>query len=199
MASITGERQVLVFGGEGLAGHSLIDGRELWFREWTNNQQINAAQPVVVNNEAIFLGSGYGKGSVLYQILVQDDSWTLDENPKWEPTLEMKLKFNSAISKDGFVYGLDEGILVCLDLNTGKRKWKKGRYGFGQMLLIDDLLLIQSESGAVALVETNAQRYQEVTRFQALENKTWNHPVVVNGRLLVRNAEEAACFDISAP
>ena len=95
---------------------------------------------------------------------------------------------------DGFAYGLDDGILVCLDLATGARKWKGGRYGHGQVLRVDDLLLVQAEAGDVVLVEANPDGHHELTRFPALKGKTWNNPVVSAPYLLVRNDREAACF-----
>jgi hypothetical protein len=103
-------------------------------------------------------------------------------------------KFTSVGVRDAFVYGLDERILTCIDLSTGARCWKGGRYGYGQLILVDDLLLIQGESGEVALVETSPARFQELGRFAALKQRTWNHPALAGRLLLVRNDREAACY-----
>ena len=108
----------------------------------------------------------------------------------------MKSKFNDPVIRDGFVYGLDEGILVCLDAATGKRRWKRGRYGYGQLLLVEDLLLVLAENGSVAMVEATPEKFRELGRFEAISGKTWNHPVLVGDRLLVRNAAEMACFEM---
>jgi outer membrane protein assembly factor BamB len=109
----------------------------------------------------------------------------------------MKNKFNSSVLHNGHVYGLDEGILSCLDVNTGERKWKDGRYGYGQVLLAGDHLIITSDQGDIALVKATPAGYSEVARFAALKGQTWNYPAIAGGRLLVRNSSEMAAYDIS--
>ena len=112
---------------------------------------------------------------------------------------QLKPTFNDFFVHRGQIYGLDDGILCCLDLETGKRLWKKGRYGFGQMLLLPDQneLLILSEKGAVVRVATDPEKHVETARFLAIQGKTWNHPIVAHGRLYVRNGEELACFQLT--
>ena len=97
---------------------------------------------------------------------------------------------------EGLVYGLDEAILACMDPATGELKWKGGRYGYGQLLLASGHLIISSEDGEVALVKADPEKHQELARFQAIEGKTWNVPAIVDGRLIVRNSSEMACFRI---
>jgi outer membrane protein assembly factor BamB len=96
--------------------------------------------------------------------------------------------------RDGFAYGLDDGILACIDLSNGKRRWKDGRYSRGQVMRISDLLLIRTERGPVVLVEANPDEFREVARLNALSGKTWNNPTVAGEFLLVRNDQEAACY-----
>ncbi len=110
----------------------------------------------------------------------------------------MKNKFNSSVLYNGYIYGLDEGILTCLDVNTGERKWKDGRYGYGQVLLAGGHLIISSATGELALVKATPERYTELARFPALQGQTWNYPAIAGGRLLVRNSTEMAAYDISA-
>ena len=98
--------------------------------------------------------------------------------------------------RDGFVYGLDDGILVCLDPETGKRRWKRGRYGHGQLILVDDLLLITSEKGAVVLVEATPEKHNELARIEVFDHKTWNPPALAAPYLLVRTDSEAVCLEI---
>ncbi len=196
LETIDGIRQVVTYGGEGVAGHEIETGDELWFFPWTNSDQIIAAQTILLPSGLMFVSAGYGKGSALFEVKHVGGTWSVDEEPV-EATSQFKLKFNDGVYRDGYIYGLDEGILACHDATTLKRKWKRGRFGYGQLLLVDDVLLIQAESGDVVLVEATPDAFREMTRIEALTDRTWNHPVLVDGLLLVRNDREAACFDVS--
>jgi outer membrane protein assembly factor BamB len=97
---------------------------------------------------------------------------------------------------DGFIYGLDGSILSCIDASTGELKWKGGRYGVGQLILASGHLIVLTEEGELALVRADPRAHQEVARFQALEGKTWNHPALSDGILVIRNTEEMAAFSL---
>jgi outer membrane protein assembly factor BamB len=99
---------------------------------------------------------------------------------------------------EGCVYGLDEAILTCVELSNGKRCWRGGRYRYGQLLLADSKLLVQLESGEVALVGATPDSFHELARFPALDVRTWNHPALAGRCLVVRNDREAACFELPA-
>ncbi len=194
LAELQGVPQILVFHAKGLESFSPADGQSLWFFPWTNQAGVNAAQPIVIDDSSIFIGSGYGVGSARLSIQKSGDDWKVTE--VWTSN-SPKLKFNSAVKWDGFVYGLDEGILTCLNLENGNRIWKKGRYGYGQMLLVGSMLLILAEDGRVELVKADPEAYSQVAEFQAISGQTWNHPTLAHGKLFVRNSEMAACYDIS--
>jgi hypothetical protein len=106
--------------------------------------------------------------------------------------------YNDLVLHRGHAYGFDGRILACVDLATGERKWKGGRYGNGQLLLLpdQDLLLVLSDRGDVALVKAEPSAFTEVARFHAIDGKTWNHPVLVDGVLYVRNAEQMAAVKL---
>jgi outer membrane protein assembly factor BamB len=108
----------------------------------------------------------------------------------------MKNTFTTSVHHDGFIYGLDEGILACLDAASGELKWKAGRYGEGQVLLASGHLVITTDDGEVVLVRATPAGHQEVARTPAVEGRTWNHPALADGILLVRNAEQMAAFDL---
>jgi len=194
LAEIRGTRQLLIFSGDGLMGHDPATGELLWTFPWAPTPKVNATLPFQIDESQFFIASGYGQGAALVDVKQEGDNWSAEQ--VWK-SIRLKAKFNDVAVKDGYVYGLDEGVLTCLDLKTGKREWKAGRYGYGQLLLVDDLLLIITESGEVLLIKAEPQKSQPIARFQAIEGKTWNHPTLVRGRLFVRNAREAACYDIS--
>ena len=101
---------------------------------------------------------------------------------------------------DGCLYGLDDGVLVCLDLATGERLWKKGRVGYGQILLLADqhALLIASDKGEIVLVSAGREGHKELGRFQAVEGKTWNGPVLAVGRLFLRSGEQMVAYEVGS-
>lgn len=108
----------------------------------------------------------------------------------------MKNQFTSSVLHDGFIYGLDESILACVDAATGELKWKGGRYGYGQVLLASGRLVVLTEDGDLVLVRATPEKHDELARFSAIEGKTWNHPAIAGGILLVRNIQEMAAFDL---
>jgi len=101
-----------------------------------------------------------------------------------------------ALGATGYVYGLDDGILACVDAETGDRMWKGGRYGHGQVLLASGHLLITTERGQLVLVRATPESHQEVAALPAVSGRTWNNPAIAEGILLVRNDRQAVAFDI---
>ena len=191
-ATLGGIRQILTINSDSAAAHDLADGHLLWKYPWPG-QMPKVASPIALDNDHVLLSAGYGLGCVLLQ--VHNDASKLSVTTVWD-SRRLKPKFSDLAIKDGIIYGLDDAILTCIDLATGKRLWRGDNYGFGQILLVDDLLLIQCEDGNVALVEAKPSEFHELTRFKALSSKTWNNPALSGHRLLVRNDHEAACFDL---
>ncbi len=199
IATIADVRQILLATNAGVTGHDAADGRVLWGFEWTNGEHINAGQPLAHAGRpnGVLLATGYGKGAALFDITrASDGTWSSEK--VWE-TLALKAKFMTPVLYQGHVYGLDDGILACLDAAAGKRRWKDGRYGHGQILLAGDRLIVQAEGGAVVLVEPSPERLIERGRIDALASKTWNNPALAGRYLLVRNDREAACYELPAP
>ncbi len=196
VAKLDGLTQLLVFDGLGLAGHSLKDGSQLWHFPWKNSFKVNVAKPIVRADEAIFISTSYNTGSALVRVKkTAADQWNAALTD-WETNKRFKLKFGDAVVKDDMIYGLSEGILTCLDFKTGKIVWQqRGDFGFGQLILVDGVLVILTDEGEVVLVEAS-QKHPELLRFQAIEGKSWSYPAFAQGHLLVRNAAHAACFDM---
>ena len=195
LVELAGRRQIIVVSASRVVGLVPETGALLWSYPWDTDMGINASQPIPVDQNRFFISSGYGKGAALVEIKGSGNSYTATKI--WENN-NMKNKFNSSVLHNGYVYGLDEGILVCLDVNTGERKWKEGRYGYGQVLLAGGHLIVTSDNGEIALVKATPNQYTEVARFSALQGQTWNYPAIASGRLLVRNSTEMAAYDISA-
>jgi outer membrane protein assembly factor BamB len=195
LATLSGRRQVIIVSGSRVLGIAPEDGSLLWSHPWDVNYGINVSQPVVVGPNRLFVSSGYGKGAALLEITGSGKSFTA--KALWE-NVNMKNKFNSSVVYQGHAYGLDEGILTCVDVNTGERKWKNGRYGYGQVLLASGHLIVMAESGELVLVRATPQQHTEVARFQAIQGKSWNIPAIAGGKLLVRNATEMAAYNIAA-
>ncbi|OYW14119.1 MAG: hypothetical protein B7Z55_16025, partial [Planctomycetales bacterium 12-60-4] len=189
-----GVRQVLVFHGVGISSFELESGRELWDFPLVNMPKVNSAQPVKFDDTSLLIGTGYGVGSVRMELTTGDDRWHVDE--VWK-TNRLKLKFNDVVLIDQFLYGLDDGVLTCIESSTGKTKWKARGFGYGQLLAFEHTLLVVTEEGDVVLVSAVPARFHELARFHALDGTTWNHPVVAQGKLLVRNGSMAACYDVA--
>ncbi|HTG17843.1 MAG TPA: PQQ-binding-like beta-propeller repeat protein, partial [Blastocatellia bacterium] len=195
MVTLAGRRQILVVSSNRIVGLAVEDGALLWESKWDTGMGINVSQPIVIDANRFFISSGYGKGAALVEISASGDGLTARK--AWENT-SMKNKFNSSVLYEGNVYGLDEGILTCVDVKTGERRWKGGRYGYGQVILASGHLIIITDAGELVLVKATPDKLTELARFSAIEGKTWNYPAIADGRLLVRNQTQMACFDLSA-
>ena len=193
LVELAGVEQVLVFGGSRLLSVAPEDGHLLWEHPWRTQYDINSAQPIVVDSTHLIVSSGYGHGASMIQVNRSGDRFVVEK--VWENN-NLKNKFNSSVLHQGHVYGLDEAILACIDARTGERKWKGGRYGYGQVLLAGNHVIVLTEKGEVALVKATPESHQEVARFSALEGKTWNTPAIADGKLLVRNQTEMAAYDL---
>jgi outer membrane protein assembly factor BamB len=192
-STIGGVEQILIFNGEGVHAHDPADGAPLWNFPFTTSPKICVAQPGVFGENAVLLSLGYGVGSVLLDVTMKDGVWTANE--RWK-SRKLKSKFNDFVIRDGYAYGIDEGGLACVDLSTGERAWKGMRCGYGQLLLVEEVLVVLSEKGEVIYVKADPGEEFVLGRFKAIDGKTWNHPVIAGGRLFVRNAREAACFGL---
>jgi outer membrane protein assembly factor BamB len=195
LVTLAGLRQVLVVTASRAVGLAVDTGRLLWDFPWPTDMGINAAQPLLLGGDRVFLSAGYGQGAAVLQVKRVGDTYSASS--VWQ-NIRMKNKFTSSVLHGGYIYGLDEAILACLDAATGELKWKGGRYGYGQILLAGDHIVVITEDGDLVLVKATPAGHEELSRFSAIEGKTWNHPVVADGRLLVRNLREMAAFDIRA-
>jgi outer membrane protein assembly factor BamB len=199
LATLAGRRLVLIFDAEGLAGYDAANGQQiLQHYPWKTDFDINVAQPVILPDDRVFITSGYGHGCDMVKVV--SNKGGLSAKSVWpnSPNRAMRCKFSNPVYNQGFLYGLDESRrLVCLEAETGERRWKEGEYGHGQLLLAGNTLVILAESGHLALVEANPKAFHELGKFQALQGeKTWNYPAMVGKRVFVRNHVEMACYEL---
>jgi outer membrane protein assembly factor BamB len=191
--TLGGIPQLLIVSATRLMGVSLDRRTVLWEFPWTTDHDVNAAQPVVVGDKRVFYSSGYGTGAAVVELTKTSDRF--DAREVWRTT-RMKNRQSSSVLHDGVIYGLDEGILACLDAATGALKWKGGRYGFGQVLLAGGHLVVITEDGELVLVAASPDKLSEIARVPALDGETWNVPAFADGILLVRNTSQMAAFDL---
>ena len=197
LATIDGVAQVLILSAPGVVSVNPADGKLLWDYKWEGGAII---QPGITADGDVLINGMTAMGGIgTKRLAIKHDggAWTPEE--RWTSN-GLKPYFNDYVIHKGHAYGFDNNILSCIDLTDGKRKWKGGRYGNGQMILLadQDLLIVTSEEGELALVSATTDQYKEIARMPLFNAKTWNHPVVVGNVLLVRNGEEMAAFKLAA-
>jgi outer membrane protein assembly factor BamB len=196
LLAIDGVPQVVMLAGAGAVSLAPSDGAVLWQKDLGGGAIV---QPAITDDGDILASSiapTGGQGLKRLAISHKTGSWTVDE--RWTST-GLKPYFNDFVVHNGHAYGFDGSILSSIDLTDGKRTWKGGRYGEGQLVLLadQDVLLVLSDEGELALVSATPDAFKEIARFKAIEGKTWNHPVLVRDILLVRNGEEMAAFRLT--
>jgi outer membrane protein assembly factor BamB len=197
LVTIDGVAQVLLMSGAGAAGVAPADGQQLWQHRWRG---VSAAptivQPAVTADGDVLITVSGESGTRRIAVAHGPGGWTAVE--RWTSN-GLKPYFNDFVVHKGHAFGFDGRILASIDLEDGRRQWKGGRYGNGQLVLLpdQDLLLVLSEEGELALVGATPDQYRELARFPAIDGKTWNHPVLVGDVLLIRNGEEMAAFQLS--
>jgi outer membrane protein assembly factor BamB len=197
LLTIDGTTQVALLGGKGPVGVSLADGTVVWEHAWPGGGMLQPA--ALPGGDLLVTTSDMSGGAGTRRLAVgrgADGGFRVEE--RWT-SRGLKPYFSDLVVHGGHAYGFDGTILACIDLEDGERAWKGGRYGSGQLVLLpeQDLLLVLSERGELALVAAAPDGYRELARVPAIEGKTWNHPAVAGDVLLVRNAEEMAAFRLA--
>ena len=188
----------LIIGMEGtVAGLDPTSGSTLWKKPWKiflNNAQI--AQPLALSKNSFLLSAGYGKGAECLSLSSGANVPYLLAT-SWK-SKNLKSKFSNPVFKDGFIYGLNENSLTCLDSSTGELKWRGKKYGYGRVLLSSGKLIILGNTGVLSVVEANPEKFVEIYSGQLLSDlRCWNGPALAGGYLVARNSQEMACFDLA--
>jgi len=190
------QRQIVIVNEASISGHAVDDGQVLWSFDWDGDSSggANCSSVVPAGPNRFLIGKGYGGGSALVQIK-KGSPWSAEAI--WTSTRLMKTKFNHPVVRNGVAYGLSNGMLEAVDLAREQRLWiqpRSGRFGQGQVVLADDVLVAQAETGEVAFCDANPDEYVERYRLPAMQSKTWNIPTSAGRYLLVRNDRQAFCF-----
>jgi outer membrane protein assembly factor BamB len=189
--------QVLLQSADGVVSVAPDTGAVLWEHAWGEGTPI--VQPAVTEDGDVLIDSITGMGGVgIRRLAVSHTGGAWSAKERWTST-GLKPYFNDFVIHKGHAYGFDGSILSCIDLVDGTRKWKGGRYGSGQLVLLadEDVLLVVSEEGDLALVSATPAEFKELAKVPAIDGKTWNHPVLVGDTLLVRNGEVMAALKLT--
>ncbi len=193
LVDLAGTTQIVTLTGGSVAAFEPETGKPLWTFPWPSAQP-KVAQPIEAGPNRLLVTASYDMKSHLLEITQNNGEWSVE--PVWSER-QMKTKFSSPVILDGIVFGLDEGKMIAMDLETGERLWKGGRYGFGQNLLVgEEYILVQTERGDVVLVAPTPEEHVELARISPLSSKTWNAPALAGKYLIVRNDREAVCLKL---
>ena len=195
-ATINGVEQVLCLSDRGVTAVDPADGSVLWEHVMAGSAP-RSVQPLPVGSNRVLANFGLDSPTSLIEVPAAAPGAPPRPAERWT-SRNLKPSFNDFVVHDGYAYGFDGSLFACVDLKDGSRKWKKGRYGAGQVLLLPDqpVLLVVSEQGEAVLVAADPDQHVELGRFQAVTGKTWNHPAIAGGRLFVRSAEEMASYEL---
>jgi outer membrane protein assembly factor BamB len=193
--TVDGIRQALFFTATQLVSVSPADGRTFWRQPWETSYDVNAAMPVFLPPDRVFISSSYDRGALVLTMRRDGDGVAISE--AWR-SRDMKNHFNSSVYLDGHLYGFDDGTLKCLDAATGEERWAQRGFAKGSLLAADGHLVVLSERGVLALVEATPSAYVERARAQVLDGKTWTMPTLSDGVLYVRDQQEIKALKIAA-
>jgi outer membrane protein assembly factor BamB len=196
VVTVDGVRQYVNFVHTGVVGVRADDGTPLWGQEASANGTANCSSPVVFD-DAVFTASGYGTGGALIRLASRNNQ---TQSQVAYATKEMQNHHGGMIGLDGFLYGFDEQVLTCLDVASGKPRWKNRSVGKGSVVCADGMLFLRSENGPVALAEATPEGYRESGRFTPprSDRPAWSHPVVAGGKLFLRDWDQLMVYNVSA-
>jgi outer membrane protein assembly factor BamB len=198
LATLGGRDVILAVNEARVVGYDPLTRDVVWQFAWPghSNSDATCSQAVVLDDRRVFISKGYGIGAAVFEPESGVEPFRFRQ--AWAQPGMLKTKFTNVVIHDGHAYGLSDGILECVRLADGKRMWKGGRYGQGQVLRVRSVLVVQAESGEVVFVDCSPEKHRVRGRLAALDGQTWNNPCVTPDRLLLRNAEEAVCYRFTA-
>jgi outer membrane protein assembly factor BamB len=188
---VNGTTQVVFFTAERAVGLDAKDGRLLWEYGKPANNVANVATPIARANR-IFISSDYDTGGGVVEIKADNKAQEV-----WF-TKNMRNHHSSSVLIGDYLYGFSSAILTAIRFDTGEIAWRDRSVGKGSLVYADGNLYCFSENGVVGLVEATPTGYKEKGRFRIAQGNlpTWTHPVVVGGRLYLRDQDTIYAYDV---
>lgn len=197
IATVDGRTLAYVFARSGLHCLEADTGKELYFFRWRAriSASVNAATPLVIRDR-VFITSSYNTGAAMLQTTA-DGSKTL-----WSGQDILSSQYNTPVYFEGCIIGIDgradvgRADLVCIDAETGERKWTEPDYGCASILLADGKLILFSDAGTLELAKADTKRFVSLGKVQLFDGTDCRaHPALAEGRLYVRGPAELLCID----
>lgn len=194
--TLGGQRLVVSVNESTVSGHEIETGKVLWEHAWpgSSTSEASNSQAVPVGDDRVWISKGYGTGAALFSVSETDGEWSTARI--WENARVLKTKYTNIVSVDDLAYGLSDGILECARISTGERVWKKGRFNHGQIMMIDDIIVVQDEDGPLHFLRPHETGFDELLTVEALDGISWANPAVYDNKLLVRNATTVVCYEL---
>ena len=193
-ADVGGVRSYINFVSGGAVGVRASDGKLMWRYTKVANRVANCTTPIFANN-SVFFSSAYDTGAALLNLTAADGEVKAQEAYF---TREMMNHHGGMVLVDGYLYGFSNQILTCLEFSSGKVMWKDRSVGKGSLTYADGMLYLLGEKQLVGLAEANPKAYVEKGRFPINDRgwDSWAHPVVLGGKLFIRNQNELTVYDV---
>jgi outer membrane protein assembly factor BamB len=194
--TLGGQRLVVSVNESTVSGHEIETGKVLWEHAWpgSSTSEASNSQAVPVGDDRVWISKGYGTGAALFSVSETDGEWSTARI--WENARVLKTKYTNIVAVDDLVYGLSDGILECARISTGERVWKKGRFNHGQIMMIDDIIVVQDEDGPLHFLRPHETGFDKLLTVEALDGISWANPAVYDNKLLVRNATTVVCYEL---
>lgn len=194
---LDGVEQIVIVNEDSVSGHAIEDGNTLWSTPWSgmSNGSASCSAAAQVDANAFLVGKAYGEGSAVYEVRSAAGGFEVKE--RWKKPSLLKTKFSHTAVIGDHAFALSDGTLECVELKAGKRVWAQSRgsrYGHGQTLLVEDVLVVQAEDGHVAIAAATTEGFDELATGEGLKSKSWNIPAIAGNHLLVRNDAEAIAY-----
>jgi outer membrane protein assembly factor BamB len=192
--TVSGLRQIVVFSAKGLRAVAPKDGKLLWELPWETSYDVNAAMPIFVPPDRLFISSGYDVGGALLRIRVTEGKASVQS--VWQ-NREMKNQFSTSVIQGGVIYGFDDKTLKAVNLETGETRWRTRGLGHGSLTVADGMLIVLGDSGVLLIADATGEAYKERARLQLFNGKTWTVPTLADGRLYVRDENELVALAVA--